>query len=196
MLIDIAIPRKGRNRSTPSTRIRLPAANIRRDTPPRKRPDLDPLARHLRRHDRTPPRIERRAITLRARVLDLASRILALRGVTDVAVGRLQRAREARRLDPAARVGVQRHAVVGRVVDALEDVDLAVLRPGAGAEHPEGGPDAADAAGHVRDVGDDEAFVVGFSAGEPDGGAAVGRRFDCGIDADVDGVGGLGGCAD
>ena len=196
MPIDIAFPRKGRNGRTPGTRIRLPAADISRNIPPRERPDLDPLARHLRDHDRTTLRIERRAIALRPRVLDLAPRVLALRGVADVAVCRLQRAGEARLLDPAACVGVQRHAVVGRVIDALEDVDLAVLRPGAGAKHPEGGPDAADAAGHVCDVGDDEAFVVGFFAGEPDGGAAVGRGFGRRVDADVDGVGGLGGGAD
>ena len=188
MLIDIAFPRERRNGHAPAIRVRTTAADIGRDVPPRKRPDLNPLACHLRRHNRAPLRIERRAIALRPRILDLTPGVLALRGVTDVAVCRLQRAREARLLDAAARVGVQRHAVVGRVVDALEDVDLAVLRPRAGAEHPEGGPDAADTAGHVCDVGDDEAFVVGFFAGESDGGAAVKGGFGRRVDANVDGV--------
>ena len=79
-------------------------------------------------------------------------------------------AREALGADAAPGRGVQRHAVVPLVVDALDDVDFAVDRPGgARAEQPEGGPDAA-ARGHVLEIEDEEAFVVGFEAVEADGG--------------------------
>lgn len=90
---------------------------------------------------------------------------------------------------------MQRHAIVARIVDTLQDINLPIRRPRAAAEHPERRPDAADAPRHVRDVGDEEAFVVGFLAGDADGGAA-GGGFGGAVDADVDGVGGLGGGAD
>lgn len=73
---------------------------------------------------------------------------------------------------------VQRRLVLLVQVDVLDDVDLAVGRP-VWADHPESGPDAADASGHVGDVGDDEgACVVGFlgrdSRGRPAGGGCRG----------------------
>lgn len=89
MRIDITLPRKRRHRHPPRTRVR--ALNIRRDLAPRKRPDLNPLARHLRRYHRTTLLIESRAIARSRRVLDLASGVLALRGVTDIAVTCRQR---------------------------------------------------------------------------------------------------------
>lgn len=90
---------------------------------------------------------------------------------------------------------MQRHAIIARIVDALQDIDLPIRRPRPAAEHPERRPDTADPPRHVCDVGDEEAFVVGFLAGDADGGAA-GGGFGGAVDADVDGVGGLGGGAD
>lgn len=193
MLFDVALPSKRRHGRPPRARVR--ALHPRRDLAPRERPDLDPLARHLRRHHRAPLRIERRAVAPRRRVLDLASGVLVLRGVTDIAITGGQASGEARLLDAAPGVGMQRHAVVARIVDPLQDIDLPVRGPRPAAEHPERGPDAADAARHVRDVGDEEAFVVGFLAGDADGGAAGGGLGGA-VDADVDGVGGLGRGAD
>lgn len=89
MRIDITLPRKRRYRHPPRTRVR--ALNTRRDLAPRKRPDLNPLARHLGRYHRTALLIESRAVARSGRVLDLASRVLALRGVTDIAIARRER---------------------------------------------------------------------------------------------------------
>lgn len=89
MRINITLPRKRRHRHPPRTRVRR--LNIRRDLAPRKRPDLNPLARHLRRYHRTTLLIENRAIARSRRVLDLAPCVLALRGVTDIAITCRQR---------------------------------------------------------------------------------------------------------
>lgn len=193
MRIDITLPRKRRHRHPPRTRVW--ALNICRDLAPRERPDLNPLARHLRRDHRTALLIERRAVARSRRVLDLTSSVLALRGVTDIAVTRRQRPRKPGLLNTASGVGVQRHAIIARIVDSLQDINLPIRRPRPAPQHPERRPDATDAAGHVRDVSDEEAFVVGFLAGDADGGAA-GGGFGGAVDADVDGVGGLGGGAD
>lgn len=193
MRIDIALPRKRRHRRSPSRRVR--ALDTRRDLTPREAPDLDALARHLRRYHRTTLLVKSRAITPRRRVLDLAPRVLVLRRVIDIAIARRHTPREPRLLDPAARIRMQRHTVVRPIIDPLQDINLPVRGPRPGAEHPECGPHAADAAWHVRDVGDEEALVVGFLAGDADGGAARGGLGGA-VDADVDGVGGLRGGAD
>lgn len=193
MCIHVTLPSKRRHGRAPRARVR--ALDIRRDLTPRERPDLNSLARHLRRYHRATLRIERRAVAPRRRVLDLASSVLALRGITDIAITRRQASREARLLNAASGVGMQRHAVVACIVDPLQDIDLPIGRPRPASEHPEGGPHATDAARHVCDVGDEEAFVVGFLAGDADGGAAGGGLGGA-VDADVDGVGGLRGGAD
>ena len=81
---------------------------------------------------------------------------------------------------------MQGHGVGLGAVDAFDDVDLAHGRP-VGPHEPEGGPDAADAAGHVRNVGQEEALVVGLFARDADALAAgVGRGVV--VDAHVSGV--------
>ena len=64
---------------------------------------------------------------------------------------------------------------VGRCgVDAFDDVDFAHGGP-VGANEPEGGPNTADTTGHVRNVCDKQAFVVGFFGSEADALAACVR---------------------
>lgn len=55
--------------------------------------------------------------------------------------------------DLAVALRVQGHLVVVLLVDALDDIDLAVAGP-AFADCPKGRPHAADGGGHVRKVGD------------------------------------------
>lgn len=50
--------------------------------------------------------------------------------------------------------------VGGGHVDALDDVEFSVSRPGRVAKSPEGRPDTADRARHVFDVGEEETVVV------------------------------------
>lgn len=45
-------------------------------------------------------------------------------------------------------------------VDAFDDVEFSMSRPGRVAKSPEGRPDATDRAGHVFDVGKEETVVV------------------------------------
>ena len=97
--------------------------------------------------------------------------------------------------DGAAGVGVQGHLIRLLRVDALDDVDLARLRPGgSGAEQPEGGPGAAGD-GHVCDVGDEEALVEGFVGADADAAAAAGALVLV-VDAEVAGVAEVGNAAD
>lgn len=51
------------------------------------------------------------------------------------------------------RAGVHGDLVLTSGVDALDDVDFAAVRP-VWTEHPEGGPSAANTAGHVGKVDD------------------------------------------
>ena len=84
----------------------------------------------------------------------------------------------------AAGRGVQGDGVGGLAVDALDDVDLAAGGP-VGAKGPKGRPDAA-ADGHVFDVGNEEARVVGVCAADAGGAAASGRVCGAVVDAEVD----------
>lgn len=79
-----------------------------------------------------------------------------------------------------ARVRVDRRLVVGIVIDTLDDVDLAGLRP-RGAVRPESGP-GTTTSGHVDAVHDDEPTgetVLGLDAH----GRAISRHLGRGIDS-------------
>ena len=65
--------------------------------------------------------------------------------------------------DRAPRAGVEGHVVRSLVIHALDDVNFACLGP-VWADHPESRPRAAYAAGHVVDVDDDKAELVGLLA--------------------------------
>ena len=185
---DIAVAGIARDGGSPRRRVGL-RRQVRRNGSPGPEPDGDGVRGHLGGDDAAALGVEGRAEARGRRVADAAAHVLALGRVADVAVGRVQVAGEARGLDAAAGGRVQRHAVVGLVVHALDDVDFAVGGPrGAGAEQPEGGPDTA-ARGHVREIDDEEARVVGFGAVEADG-VAFGRVWGRGVETEVDGVGG------
>ena len=83
-----------------------------------------------------------------------------------------QFARLAQAVHLALGIGVEGQGVEGVCVDAFYDVDLALDGPRLAAQSPEGGPGAADAAGHVFDVEDEEAVVVVFFALQTDALAA------------------------
>ena len=79
------------------------------------------------------------------------------------------------------------HLIARLVVDALDDIDLAILGP-LRAREPIGRPGTAGRVRDVAEVGDEEAVVVGGVALQLDAVAArTGGTQDAGVvDADVD----------
>ena len=124
---------------------------------------------------------------------DGAAGVAGLGGGVGVAVRGVGGAGHGGVLDGAAGGGVEGHGVCGGAVDAFDDVDFAHGWP-VGPHEPEGGPDAADAAGHVGDIGQEEALVVGFLAGDADalaagvGGGVVVDAHVCGVAVVADGA--------
>jgi hypothetical protein len=174
---------KRHDRQPPVTRHRLPGLDVRRDGVAREEPHVDPTALPLHHIHAATAGIEARAIARRIAITSTAARIAAvLAAVPAHGDGARQRPGV---VDHAPGARVHRDRVRGLRVHALQDVDLAAVRP-VGAVGPERGPHAADAAGHVRDVGDEEAMRVCFVAGDADGGAAAGWVGRTGIDAHVD----------
>ena len=166
MRIDITVASIARHGGAPRTRIwrRSRVLQVSRDGTAGPEPDGDCLRRDLGRDNATSLRVEGGAEALGRWVADPTTHVLALGRVVDVAVWGIEMACEARGLDAASRVRVQRHAIVRLIVHAFDDVDLAVDGPcGAAAEQPEGGPDATTR-GHVREVDDEEALVIGLLA--------------------------------
>lgn len=86
MLVDIAAPCEGRDRHTPCGRVRLSRGDILGDVTAGERPDLDACAEDFGRDDSTAGLVEGCAVGGCGRVLDLASRVLLLGWVTDVAI--------------------------------------------------------------------------------------------------------------
>lgn len=96
-------------------------------------------------------------------------------------------------LERTARAGVQRHGVGLGLVDALEDVDLARVRP-VGSYGPEGRPDAALIFGGVGDVSDEETLRIALLRDDASGIATgIGRALDLGVGTEIDGVVGVAG---
>ena len=62
---------------------------------------------------------------------------------------------------------MERHLVGPRFIDLLDDVDFTVVGP-VWPYRPKCGPRAADATGHVCNVGDEQTVRVGFAGTEPD----------------------------
>lgn len=82
---------------------------------------------------------------------DAAARVDLLAGGVGVAVGGVDGAGHARLWDGAAAGGMEGHGVGLSTVDAFDDVDFAIRGP-VGSNEPESGPDATDAAWHMRDI--------------------------------------------
>lgn len=82
---------------------------------------------------------------------------------------------------------MQGHLVGGILVDTLNDINFAIVRP-VGAEHPECGPSSAGASGHVCQVQDHQALGVGVLAGQTDAVATVTASDIAVVYTDVDGA--------
>lgn len=79
---------------------------------------------------------------------------------------------------------VESDGVGSLAIDTFDDVDFAAAGP-VRSECPEGGPDAAGAAGHVLDVGDEEALGVGLVAVHAGGGTTAAWVHGCVVDAEI-----------
>lgn len=168
----------------PCARVRVRARDVAGFAAAREKPDVDPAAGPLH------------GVDAAVGVIEPCTEAVGVRGLDVAAQGALAGA--AGEAAPVA--GVHGHAVAARGIDALDDVDFAAVGP-VRARHPEGGPGAADAAGHVCEIEDYEAVgVLGF-ASEAYAGAASAGGYVCVIDAeghlaiaDVEHVHGVGGC--
>jgi hypothetical protein len=65
--------------------------------------------------------------------------------------------------------GVKDDLVLGLLRNTFDDVDLAIGRPGAGSQSPEGRPSSACARRHVSNVGDEETAGIGLLRLDADG---------------------------
>ena len=165
MLINIAAATEERYWLAPGAWIGSASYDVRGDGAAREEPDTDSRGVPFRSVDASARCVEARSIAGGILASDSAACVLGLVGSVAIAVGGVGDTREAGFLDRAPRACVQRHLIRSLCVYAFNDVNLAICRP-VGADEPEGGPDAAEAAGHVRDVGDKEAVVEGFLGGE------------------------------
>lgn len=188
MRVDITVTREGRQRGSPRLGVGIIGNDVGGYAIPGKEIDADARGRPVGRVNAATDGVETLAVGLGVGSLDCAAGVFGLVGAFRVAICRRRcaRARKSRLLDFATGAGVQCHCVDGGSVDAFQDVDFAAPGP-VGPEEPECGPDATDAAGHVRYVGDEEAFVEGLFGGDADGLPALGGG-GCGggvIDAEV-----------
>lgn len=171
MAVDVAPAGVAGERRAPRARVGAAGRHVRGDGAAREEPDGDGGAGPFGGVDAAADGVEAGAEVGGRGGEDGAAGVLGLRGRVGVAVGRVGRAGHAGLLDRAVARGVQGHGVGGGGVDAFDDVDFAHRGP-VGADEPEGGPDATDAAGHVGDVGQEQAFVEGFLGGDADALAA------------------------
>jgi hypothetical protein len=105
--------------------------------------------------------------------------------------------------DIAGATSVQDDLAVRHLVDTLDDVDFAVVRP-VGAIGPEGRPRATSAAGHVLQVEDKQTGLVRLLALDAhgitaravraEGGGPVNAHVDVAVGENVDEASALGGC--
>ncbi len=184
--IDVAVAGVVREGGAPGARVRGAGRDIGGDVLPREEPDGDGGGGPGGRVDAAADGVEVGAEGLGVGGEDAAAGVFGLGGGVGVAVCGVGGAGHGGVFDGAAGGGVEGHGVGGGAVDAFDYVDFAHCGP-VGSDEPESGPDAADAAGHVGDVGEEEAFVVGFFAGDAD---ALAAGVGCGVvvDAHVGGV--------
>lgn len=95
MRVDVTVTLELGGGRSPTGWIRVPTADIPRDTAAREEPDADGLARPLRRVHSALDAVEPVTVGLGACRLDAAARVVGLAGRVDVAVGRGEGAREA-----------------------------------------------------------------------------------------------------
>lgn len=186
MRVDVATPRVLGERGAPRGRIGGPGRDVRGDGRAGEEPDGDGLAGPFGRVDAAAHGIEAVAEVRGAVGEDGAAGVFGLFGRVGVAVGGVDQARHAGFLDGAVAGGVEGHGVGRRGVDAFDDVDFAHGGP-IRANEPEGGPNTADPAGHVRNVRDKKAFVVGLFGSEADTLAAC-VRGGVVVDAHIGGI--------
>ena len=114
---------------------------------PRPEPDRDRLVSALHRVETATIRVERKAVVVRRRQLNVAARVIAL-GRVAVVVQRVPGHRSAHGRNGAVLAGVQRHGVLRCRVDTFDDVDLTAVRPVGTLDLPDSGP-CATAGRHV-----------------------------------------------
>ena len=159
MLIDVAVVAadEAGGRVPPIPRVGMRAQDIAGFSAAGEEPNIDPAARPLHGVDTPVGIVEPRAVVSGAALgLDMATQ-----------------APQAAAAGEAAPVAVVHgHLVLALRIDALKDVNFAAVGP-VGADHPEGGPGAADAAGHVREVEHNEAVRILSLARETHAGATA-----------------------
>jgi hypothetical protein len=142
-------PRERRHWCTPRFNIRLRVCNIVWNICALPEPDINAAGGPLHSIDAAVYSVEPCSIRIRICGADSASRVAGAGVAIGVVCGcASERVGVVHR---AAWRGVESDGVGVCAVDSFDDVDFAGGGP-VGTEHPEGGPGAADAAGHVLDV--------------------------------------------
>ena len=187
--------------------VRIIRIGIRRDTVSREKPDRDGIGGPFHSVDSSTDLVEPSAVGGRVGVLIEAALVGILTGGVDVAVCSEQLGGEAGCLfDSAAFHGVDGEDVGCLAVDALDDVDFAILGP-VGANGPAGRsisigqgkigelwvviqcrPSTADTARHMGSVKHDQTTLVGLLGFNADGGAALVACYAGGVNAHEDGA--------
>lgn len=129
MGIDIAASGERSRGSTPVRRVRITTGNIRRDVRAGEEPDINTRRRPFGGVDAAVGSVEAVAVRLSVGAEDAAASVGRLARSLDVAVACLEGTGKAGVVDRAAIAGVQGHLVNGLGVDALDNVDFAVVRP-------------------------------------------------------------------
>jgi len=169
---DVAVSGETGGGGTPARRIGATAADVGGDACIGEVPDVNSIAGPLCRIDTAISIVKSVPVGRFVRVDDSAAGVGGLARSLDVAVASVEGTGEAGVGDRATVTGVQGHLVGGTLVDALDDIDFAIVGP-VGAEHPECGPGAAGASGHVSQIQDHQTLSVAVLAGQTEAVATV-----------------------
>lgn len=173
--------------SSPGRWVRATTGDVGGNTGVREEPNTDGVAGPLSGIDAATMLVEPVSVRGRASARDSTSSILRLAGSLDVAVASLDVTAKAGIIDRATRTGVQSHLVGGLVVNTLDDVNFAVVRP-IGTDHPERRPGTANTAGHVVQIQDHQTMGIGIGAFQAHTRSARVAGSVYGIDANINGV--------
>lgn len=169
VLVDVAIvaANEASCGSSPVGGVGVGSRGIAGYTSTRPEPDVDPIAGPLHGVDAAVSVVEVGSIVVRARRLDGTAK-------ATLAVAACQGA-------PVA--SVHRHLILASGVDPFDDVDFPAVWP-VRACHPEGRPSAANTAGHVGEVKDDQAMGILSFACQANAVAASTRSYVCVINTE------------
>jgi len=176
MTVDVAIALELCHWFLPCCGSRVASCNVGRGCSPWKEPNVDVGARPFGSNDSAANGIELVAVGLCVLVLNVTAGVGTLAWSNDIAISGAKNAGEATVVYNGTAIRcMQCHSIMGAVIDAFNDVDLAFVWP-IGADEPAnnivslivqtqgkdllGRPRATDTTRHVREVKNKQAMIV------------------------------------